>query len=101
VPTEDTESLIAILRAQRKPYRLTERHMALAVPLFSEMELEAIAFYGTHANGTDVDGDEIMLIERAAVAAGAAYARFRAAELRDRVAELEEENAQLKAAVTA
>jgi hypothetical protein len=101
VPAEDAESLIAILRAQRKPYRLTERHMALAVPLFSEMELEAIAFYGTHSNGTDVDGDEIALIERAAVAAGAAYARFRAAALRERVAELEDENAQLKAAVTA
>ncbi len=100
-PTEDGESLIAILRAQRKPYRLTERHMALAVPLFSEMELEAIAFYGTHSNGTDVDGDEVMLIERAAVAAGAAYAKFHAAALRERVAELEDENAQLKAAVTA
>jgi hypothetical protein len=100
-PSEDAESLIAILRAQRKPYRLTERHMALAVPLFSEMELEAIAFYGTHSNGTDIDGDELMLIERCAVAAGAAYARFRAAELRGRVAELEDENAQLKAAVTA
>jgi len=100
-PTEDAESLIAILRAQRKPYRLTERHMALAMPVFSEMELEAIAFYGTHSNGTDVDGDEIMLIERAAVAAGAAFARFHAAALRQRVAELEDENAQLKATVTA
>lgn len=50
---------------------------------------------------TDVDGDEIALIERAAVAAGAAYARFHAAALRERVAALEDENAQLKAAVTA
>jgi hypothetical protein len=99
-PADDAESLIAILRAQRKPYRLTERHMALAVPLFSEMELEAIAFYGPHSNGTDIDGDELMLIERAAVAAGAAYARFKTAALRERVAELEDENAQLKAAVT-
>ncbi len=101
VPTEDAESLIAILRAQRKPYRLTERHMALAVPLFSEMELEAIAFYAPHSNGTDIDGDELMLIERAAVAAGAAYARFKATALRERVAELEDENEQLKATVTA
>ncbi|HEX5275161.1 MAG TPA: hypothetical protein VFW34_07785 [Candidatus Rubrimentiphilum sp.] len=101
VAGEDAESLIAILRAQRKPYRLTEHHMALAVPVFSEMELEAVAFYGTHTNGTDVDGEEIALIERAAVAAGAAYAKFHAAALRERVAELEEENAQLKAAATA
>ena len=100
-PAEDAESLIAILRAQRKPYRLTERHMALAVPLFSEMELEAIAFYGPHGSGTDIDGDELMLIERCAVAAGAAYARFRAAALRERVAELQDENAQLKATVRA
>jgi len=101
VPHEDAESLIAILRAQRKPYRLTERHMALAMPLFSEMELDAIAFYGAHSSGTDIDGDEIALIERCAVAAGAAHARFWAAALRERVAELEDENAQLKAAATA
>jgi hypothetical protein len=99
-PAEDAESLIAILRAQPKPYRLTERHMVLAVPLFTEMELDAIAFYGAHSSGTDVDGDEIALIERCAVAAGAAHARFWAAALRERVAELEDENAQLKAAVT-
>lgn len=100
-PTEDAESLVAILKAEHKPWRLTERHMALAVPLFSDMELEAIAFYGAHSNGTDIDGDELALLERCAVASGAAYARFRAAALRDRVAELEDENAQLKAAATA
>lgn len=88
-PTDDAESLVAILKAEHKPWRLTEGHMALAVPLFSDMELEAIAFYAAHTNGTDIDGDELALIERCAVAAGASYARFRAASLRERVAELE------------
>jgi hypothetical protein len=99
-PTDDPESLVAILRAQRKPWRLSERHMALAVPLFTEMELDAIAFYAAHSNGTDIDGDEIALIERCAVAAGAAHARFWAAALRERVAELEDENKQLRQTVT-
>lgn len=100
-PAEDSESLVAILKAEHKPWRLTERHMALAVPLFSDMELEAIAFYAAHSNGTDIDGDEIALIERCAVAAGASYARFRASALRERVAELEDENAQLRDGATA
>ena len=97
-PTDDTESLIAILKAQRKPWRLSDQHMALAVPIFSDAELEAIAFYAPHLNGTDIDSDELALIERAAIAAGGTYARFRAAALRERVAELE---AELKAAVSA
>jgi len=94
-PTDDAESLIAILKAQRKPWRLSEQHMALAVPIFSDAELEAIAFYAPHSNGTDIDSDELALIERAATAAGGAYARFKASALRERVAELE---AELKAA---
>jgi len=88
---DDPESLVAILRAQRKPWRLSDQHMALAVPIFSDAELEAIAFYAPHLNGTDIDSDELSLIERAAVAAGGAYARFKASALRERVAELEAE----------
>jgi hypothetical protein len=97
-PTDDTESLIAILKAQRKPWRLSDQHMAVAVPIFSDAELEAIAFYAPHLNGTDIDSDELALIERTAIAAGGTYARFRAAALRERVAELE---AELKATVPA
>jgi len=97
-PTDDPESLVAILRAQRKPWRLSEQHMALAVPIFSDAELEAIAFYAPHSNGTDIDSDELALIERAANAAGGAYARFKALALRERVAELE---AELQAVVAA
>lgn len=97
-PTDDTESLIAILKAQRRPWRLTDQHMAVAMPIFSDAELEAIAFYAPHLNGTDIDSDELALIERCAIAAGAAYARFKAAALRERVAELE---AELKATVPA
>jgi hypothetical protein len=65
--------------------------MAVAVPIFSDAELEAIAFYAPHKNGTDIDSDELSLIERAANAAGGAYARFKALALRERVAELEAE----------
>ncbi len=90
-PTDDVESLVAILKAQRKPWRLSEQQMALAVPVFSDAELEAIAFYGPHKNGTDLDSDELALIDRAANAAGSAYAHFKAAALRERVAELEAE----------
>lgn len=97
-PASDPESLVAILKAQHKAWRLSDHHMAVAVPIFSDTELEAIAFYAPHKNGTDIDGDELSLIERAAEAAGGAYARFRAATLRDRVTELEEENALLRTA---
>ncbi len=97
-PTDDPESLVAILRAQRKPWRLSEQHMALAVPIFSDAELEAIAFFAPHSNGTDIDSDELSLIERSANAAGGAYARFKALALRERVAQLE---AELQAVVPA
>lgn len=100
-PTSDPESLVAILRAQRRAWRLSDQHMSVAVPIFSDADLEAIAFYAPHSNGTEIDSDELALIERAADAAGGAYARFKSSALRERVAQLEDENAQLKAAVTA
>lgn len=56
----------------------------IAVPVFSHEELAAVAFFAAHVNGTELDGDETALIERMAEAAGAAYDRLEAKELRER-----------------
>lgn len=89
-PTDDVESLVAILRAAQGVAAERTAYGA-RVPIFSDAELEAIAFYAPHSNGTDIDSDGLSLIERAANAAGGAYARFKALALRKRVAELEAE----------
>ena len=61
---------------------------ALAAPVFSHGDLVAIVFYGYHKNHTDLDQDEIALLERIAAAAGAAYDHLEAQALRQEVESL-------------
>lgn len=61
---------------------------AIAVPIFSRDSLDAVAFFGAHRNGTELDGDEIALIERVADAAGVAYDWLRVKELEREIAAL-------------
>ncbi len=49
------------------------RGPALAVPVFANWGLEAVALYGAHDNGEDIDPDEAASLEGICCAAGSAY----------------------------
>lgn len=96
----NAETLRAYLTSERKALVLG-RHFwsvphlsvhdvepAIAVPVFSHGDLEAVAFYSPHRNGTELDGDEVDLINRVADAAGAAYDRLEARALRERIEQI-------------
>lgn len=86
------DPLPTYLQGERCALRLNEHGsnvQALAIPVFSHGDLDAIALYGLHVNGTDFDAEEIALFEQVAIAAGNAYDRLEAKRLRDRVRELD------------
>jgi hypothetical protein len=88
------QSLASCLEAQRSPIRLTDGQWdvrafmrttwtpAVAIPVFRHNTLEAVAVYGLHADGTNLDSEQIALLERLASAAGAAFDRLESEELR-------------------
>ena len=92
--------LIAHMRSERGPCRVSPpspRHDGLdaddtgpilAVPIIVRRELEAIAMYGAHAGGEDLDPDEIRALTRIGEAAGAAYYHLEADSLRAEVEQL-------------
>jgi hypothetical protein len=94
----NTDALAAYLNADRKALYLGKHfwssnvlHTAdgadasIAVPVFSHGDLDAIVFYGVHRNATELDGDEIALLEKLTDAAGYAYDRLEATSLRERI----------------
>lgn len=97
---EAAEAICAYVSAERRALTVRDHfwrprafadagvEAAIAVPVFSHDDLDAVVFYGAHRNGTELDGDEIALIERLADAAGTAYDRLRMKELEREVAEL-------------
>jgi hypothetical protein len=90
---ENPDSLAAYLEADRGALRLGEHGYgsawSIAIGIFAHRALTAIVLYGPHRDDTDLDGDEVALLERLADAAGSAYERLEAEELRARVAVLE------------
>lgn len=94
---ENAERLASYLATHRKALALRPHYWhsdalcgagvepLIAVPIFSHEDLTAVAFYTAHRNGTDLDGDEIALIERMADASGAAYDRLEARTLRQQL----------------
>jgi hypothetical protein len=50
-----------------------DRSPVLAVPVFVRARLEAVALYGAHVNGEDIDPDEVDALKRISTAAGTAY----------------------------
>ena len=62
-----------------------ERAPVLAVPVMSRNELVAFTLYGAHADGTQLDPDEVRLLDRLARAAASAYDHVEVAELRQRL----------------
>ncbi|HEV3153761.1 MAG TPA: hypothetical protein VGZ02_08165 [Candidatus Baltobacteraceae bacterium] len=63
----------------------------IAVPVIARRRVIAIALYGEHAGGADLDADEIGAIENLAEAAGAAYDHVEATELRSQLAAMSHE----------
>jgi hypothetical protein len=50
-----------------------DRSPVLALPVFVRARLEAVALYGAHVNGEDIDPDEVDALKRISTAAGTAY----------------------------
>ncbi|HKU66677.1 MAG TPA: GAF domain-containing protein [Candidatus Baltobacteraceae bacterium] len=96
----DAETLCAYLATERKPLLLRHHYWnaahlrhddvepSIAVPVFSHEDLTAVVFFAPHRNGTELDGDELTLIDRVADAAGAAYDRLETKALRERLGRL-------------
>lgn len=61
------------LHGDRRSLRLHEGDAVLAVPVFARSRLEAVAVYGAHVNGEDIDPDERKSLEAVCAAAGIAY----------------------------
>ena len=85
--------LASYLRSQRGTVQLRDHYWqsdaftsagveaAVAVPIFSHDDLAAVAFYGRHRTATELDSDELDLLERVGTAAGFAYDKLRARAL--------------------
>jgi hypothetical protein len=64
-----------------KPPQAIQENPVLAVPVFMRARLEAVACYGAHANGEDIDPDEAASLEAICTAAGLAYDQLDAARI--------------------
>jgi hypothetical protein len=68
----------------------------LAVPILARRKVVAIALYGQHSTGVDLDVDEVRAVERLTEAAGAAYDHVEAETFRRRCEDLERTLKQLQ-----
>ncbi len=73
-----------------------DRQIIYAVPIIVGHHLEAIALYGGHGTGEDLDPDERSILRKLAAAASAGYDHIVAVELRTRLSNAESENATLR-----
>lgn len=69
------------LQGLRRSLRLHDGDAVLAVPVFVRSHLEAVALYGAHVNGEDIDPDEAASLEAMGVAAGIAYEHLETARV--------------------
>jgi GAF domain-containing protein len=87
--TPQLQTLCAYVEAQHGAVRLTDGEWnfdaAAAVPVFSHGALDALVLYGLHRNGTDLDAEELVLLERLCAGAGSALDRLEAETLRHEV----------------
>jgi hypothetical protein len=67
------------------------RRPILAVPVANRVRCFAVAFYGPHASGTDLDSNEREMLARLGDRAADCYAEFETEALRARIGELERE----------
>jgi len=88
------EPLVDRLRVESEPTRVSRKDAVhdglpagdsspiVAVPIVVRSQLEAVAMYGAHTGGEDLDPDEIGSLRRIGEAAGAAYYHLEADSLR-------------------
>lgn len=69
------------LHGHRRSLRLHDGDAVLAVPVFARSRLEAVAVYGAHVNGEDIDPDERASLEAIGSAAGIAYDHLESARV--------------------
>jgi len=79
-------SIAMQLQGLRRALRLHEGDPVLAVPVFVRARLEAIAVYGAHHSGEDIDPGEAATLEALCTAAGLAYDHLETARV-ERAAE--------------
>jgi hypothetical protein len=70
----------------------------LAIPMVARRELLGIALYGAHANGADIDPDEVRDLYQLARAAQATYDHLRVLELEAQLQQLQARIASLQSA---
>jgi hypothetical protein len=89
---QDVKTLGSYLEARRKGVRVSDGQWnldaAVAIPLFSHGKLDAIILYGSHNNGTELDSEEVALLQRLASSAGSALDRLETETLRKEVLRL-------------
>jgi len=97
------EPLVDRLRLAAEPTRVSradasrdglpagEAKPIVAVPIIVRSQLEAVAMYGAHTGGEDLDPDEIGSLARIGEAAGAAYYHLEADSLRNALEGLDHE----------
>jgi hypothetical protein len=105
------DRLALTLLAEQEPLRLREIEWmpgvhtsvqpVLAVPVVMRRRVEAIAVYGPHVDGADLDVDEIGSLNALAVAAAAAYDHLEAHAMRKRVEEQQREIERLSDRIAA
>ena len=69
----------------------------LAVPVLARRQVVAVALYGQHYSGADLDADEVRVLEKVTDASGAAFDHVEAEVLRRRNADLEKRMRELSA----
>jgi hypothetical protein len=67
------------LQGRQRSVRLAQGEAVLALPVLVRARLYAVALYGPHRNGEDIDPDEASSLEAIAIAAGIAYDHLAAA----------------------
>lgn len=105
---EENDQLVARLRAELQPVTVSDvrwprenipsgvAQPIYAVPIASGHKLSAIALYGGHAGGEDLDPDERRSLRGLAAGAALAYDHLAAEELNRKVEELRGENEALR-----
>jgi hypothetical protein len=84
------------LRWPRNDLPNGDRQVIYAVPIVVGHHLEAIALYGGHCTGEDLDPDERSTLRKLAAAASAGYDHIATVELRTRLRNAESENVMLR-----
>lgn len=97
---DDLQTLASCVEAHRGAVRVSDGQWnlqpavfnefmpAIAVPVLSHGSVDAFVLYGLHANGTDLDAEEVALLERLCSGAGSAMDRLEAERLRLEIAQL-------------